>query len=303
MKTMNAALTALLCVTAAVPGAAAVKVVTTTPDLAALAREVGGDRVAVESLASGVQNAHHIDPKPSHVVKVMKADLFVQTGLELEAAWADPVLAAARNRRVRPGQPGFLDASEAVAPLEVPTEVTRAMGDVHPGGNPHYMQDPVRAGQVAALLAKRLSELDPGGAPDYAARLKDFQARLAERLKVWTARLAPFKGAKAVTYHRDWVYFSDRFGLVPFGEIEPKPGIPPTAQHTADLIARMKAEGVRLVLTVPWYEERTPQAVAQATGARVAKAALLPGAFPGTDGYFGWMDYNVEAVAKALEAR
>lgn len=285
------------------PAAANLRVVTTTPDHAALVRAVGGPLVSVESLASGLQNAHHVDPKPSHVVKTMKADLFVENGLELEVGWAGGVLNAARMKRLMPGQPGHLDASAAVEPLEVPTTVSRAMGDVHPGGNPHYTQDPVRAGQVAALFAKTLAALDPKNAAVYEANRAAFQKRLDAKLADWTKRLAPFKGVKIVTYHRDWVYFSERFGLVRSGELEPKPGIPPTASHTAALIERMKAEGTKLVLTVPWYEERTPRSVAEATGAKVVPVALLPGGFPGTDDYFGWMGYNVEAIAKALEAR
>lgn len=299
---MTAFILSVLLTAAALPGAAVVRVVTTTPDHAALVREVAGSLASVDSLASGRQNAHHIDPKPSHVVKTMKADLFIENGLELEVGWAGSVLNAARVKRLMPGAPGHLDASTAVEPLEVPTEVSRAHGDVHPGGNPHYTQDPVRAGQVAALFAQKLAELDPGNASAYESGRAAFQKNLNEKLTGWTKRLAPFRGTKIVTYHRDWVYFSDRFGLVRSGELEPKPGIPPTAQHTVALIARMKAEGVKLVLTVPWYEERTPRAVAEAAGATVVPIALLPGGYDGTDGYFAWMDYNVEAIAKALEA-
>lgn len=290
---------------AALPASAALRVVATTPDHAALLREVAGPLASVESLASGRQNAHHIDPKPSHVIKTMKADLFVENGLELEVGWAGAVLGAARNKGVMPGAPGHLDASQAVEPLEVPDpgELSRAHGDVHPGGNPHYTQDPVRAGQVAALFAKKLAELDPANAAAYETARAAFQKRLDAKLAEWTKRLAPFKGTKTVTYHRDWVYFSERFGLVRTGELEPKPGIPPTAQHTAELIKRMKAEGVKLVLTVPWYEDRTPKAVADAAGAKVVPVALLPGGYDGTDGYFEWMDYNVSAIAEALEAR
>ena len=297
------ALLAALLTAAALPGAAAVKVVTTTSDHAAIVREVGGSLVSVESLAAGVQNAHHVDPKPSQVLKTMKAELFIENGLELEAAWSGSVLGAARNRRIMPGNAGHVDASSAIEPLEVPAAVSRALGDVHPGGNPHYSQDPVRAARVAALLARKLAEADPKNAAAYEANRAAFQKRLDEKLAGWTKRLAPFKGARVVTYHRDWVYFAERFGLVLAGQIEPKPGIPPTAQHTAELIARMKAEGTRLVLTVPWYESRTPQSVAAAVGATVVPVALLPGAYPGTDGYFEWMDYNVDAIAKALEAR
>lgn len=300
---MKNSLLSLLLAATALPASAALRVVATTPDHAALLREVAGPLARVESLSTGHQNAHHVDPKPSFIVKTMKADLFVENGLELEVGWSGAVLAAARVRRLMPGAPGHLDASTAVEALEIPHEVTREHGDAHPGGNPHYTQDPVRAGQVAALFAKKLSELDPANAAGYEAGRAAFQKKLDAKLAGWAKRLAPFKGTKVVTYHRDWVYFSERFGLVCFGELEPKPGIPPTAQHTAELVARMKAEGVRLVVTVPWYEDRTPRAVAEAAGARVAKASLLPGAFPGTDDYFGWMDHNVEAVATALEAR
>ena len=205
--------------------------------------------------------------------------------------------------KLLPGAEGFTDASTAVDALEIPADPSRAQGDVHPGGNPHYSQDPVRAGRVAALLARRLGEVDPKHAAAFGANLAAFNETLGKRLEAWTKRLAPFKGAKVVTYHRDLVYFADRFGLVTFGEIEPKPGIPPTAQHTAELVRRMKEAGVKLVLTVPWYEDRTPKSIAEMAGARVAAFALLPGGAPGTDSYFSWMDYDVETVAKALEAR
>lgn len=285
------------------PASAALRVVTTTPDHAAIMREVTGSLASVESLVSGLQNAHFMDPKPSHVLKAMKADLYVENGLDLEIGWSGSVLKAARNKRVMQGQPGYLDASAAVETLEKPETLSRAGGDVHPGGNPHYTQDPERAVQVAGLFARRLSELDPPNAAAYEANRAAFAARVQEKLAGWTKALAPHRGTKIVTYHRDWVYFSERFGLVRAGEIEPKPGIPPTARHTAALTARMKAEGVRLVLTLPWYEDRTPRALAEGAGAKVVPVALFPGSYPGTDGYFEWMDHNVSAVAKALEGR
>lgn len=294
-------LAAVLSLLLAGPAAAALRVVTTTPDHAAIMREVAGPLAVVDSLASGRQNAHFMDPKPSHVLKAMKADLYVENGLDLEIGWSGSVLKAARNRRVMQGQPGYLDASAAVETLEKPETLSRAGGDVHPGGNPHYTQDPERAVQVAGLFARRLSELDPPNAAAYEANRAAFEARAREKLAGWTKSLAPHRGVKIVTYHRDWVYFSDRFGLVRAGEIEPKPGIPPTAQHTAALTARMKAEGVRLVLTLPWYEARTPRALADGASAKVVPVALFPGSYPGTDGYFEWMDYNVSAIAKALE--
>lgn len=290
---------AALC--AAPASARVLRIVTTTTDLAAVVRQVAGD-ARVESLAPGVANPHFVDARPSLIVKLMKADLYVQVGLELESGWAPLLLQGSRSRRLQPNAEGFLDASFAVEPMEVPENPSRAMGDVHPGGNPHYLTDPENAVKVAALVADRLAELDPERAADYRRRARDFAAEVRRRIKGWQERLEPHRGAKFVSYHRYWPYFARRFGLVAAGEIEPKPGIPPTASHTAGLIARMKAEGVRLILTDPWFEERTPAFLSERTGARVVPAALLPGARPGTEDYFAWMEYNVSQIAGALSS-
>lgn len=288
----------------AVPAAAArtLRVVTTTTDLAAIARQVAGDAAKVESLAPAVANPHFVDARPSLIVKLMKADLYVQSGLELEAGWAPLLIQGSRSRRLQPDSEGFLDASFAVEPMEVPENPSRAMGDVHPGGNPHYLTDPENAIKAAELIAGRLAKLDPERAEDYRRRARDFAGEVRKRLKDWRARLAPYRGAKFVSYHRYWPYFARRFGLIAAGEIEPKPGIPPTASHTAALITRMKAENIRLILTDPWFEERTPAFLAERAGARVVPAALLPGARPGTEDYFAWMEYNIVRIAEALAA-
>ena len=287
---------------AAAGAAAPLRVVTTTPDLAAIARELGGEAAKVECLASGVANPHFVDAKPSFMVKLMKADLFIQTGLELEVGWAPLLLQGARNPRILPGTPGFLEASWAITPLEAPQSPTRAMGDVHAGGNPHFMADPDSALAVARLVAKKMGELAPGQAESFAGNLAGFEGRLREAQRRWDKALGPHRGAKYVSYHRDWIYFGRRFGLVSAGEIEPKPGIPPTPAHTGRIIETIKNEGVRMVFTDPWYERRTPESIARESGARLLTMAVMPEAVPEAAGYFAWMDYNVRQVAEALAA-
>ncbi len=280
--------------------AATLRVIATTPDLASIARSVGGDKVQVESLAKGVQNPHFVDAKPSLIVKVMKADLFMQTGLELEIGWAPLLVQSSGNKNVQPGSRGFLDSSSAIRPIEVPQNPSRLMGDVHPGGNPHYLADPENGKLVARAISERLSELSPENRETFAKNLKVFTDQTDARLKEWKAVLAPHAGAKFVSYHRVYPYFAERFGLAAAGEIEPKPGIPPTAGHNAELIARMKAEKIALILTDPWFERRTADSIAQQTGAAVITMALMPGGVPEAAEYLDAIDYNVRSIAKAL---
>ncbi len=281
--------------------AAPLRVVATTPDLASIAQSIGGERVEVQSLARGVQNAHFVEPKPSLIVKLMKADLFIQTGLEFEIGWAPPLIQGSRNARIRPGAAGFLDASAAVAPIDIPVNPTRAMGDVHPGGNPHYMADPENARLVARMIAGKLSELSPGSSGDFDANLKAFEAALDAKLKAWEGAMRAHKGTKFVGYHKDMAYFAKRFGLEPVGEVEPKPGIPPTAGHTAKLMETMKAGGVKLILTSPWYESRTPERIAKDTGAKVVVMTLFPGGAPAAKDYLAAVDYNIAMIVEALK--
>ncbi len=281
--------------------AAPIRVVTTTTDLASIVRSVGGGRVSVENLASPVQDPHFVEAKPSLIVKLIKADLFILNGLELEAGWAPLLVQGSRNPRIQAGTPGYLDASTAIQPIDVPISPDRSGGDVHPGGNPHYMADPENARLVARVVAVRLKALDPAGADDYDAGLAALERRLDEGLKRWKEKLAFAEGARFVSYHKNWNYFARRFGLLLSGEMEPKPGIPPTAAHTAALIERMKLEKVRLILNDPWYESRTPGFVARETGARVVPMGMYPGAYPGTEDYIAAVERNVRLVAEALK--
>lgn len=279
---------------------AALKVVVTTPDLAALVREVTGGAAEVASLASPFANPHFIDPRPSQVSLVMKADLFIQNGLDLEVGWAPTLLSVARNRRVLPGTPGFLDAAEAVTPQDVPTAPTRAMGDVHPGGNPHYLLDPDNAPPVAGAVVERLCVLAPGDCPVFRANLAAFKARLIPAQGRWAATLAPARGARYAAYHKYFRYLNARYGLGQVGELEPLPGIPPTAKHTESLIARMRETRARAVVSEPWYERRTPDSVAAALGVKSVVVPPMPGSAGSPEDYFGWMDAVVASFAGAL---
>lgn len=280
--------------------AAPLRVVTTTPDLADLARQVGGDKVIVDSLSRGNQDPHFVEAKPSLIIKVRDADLFLQTGLELEIGWAPVLIQASPNAKVQFGADGFLDAASYITPLEVPKSVSRSEGDVHPGGNPHYLADPHNALAVVKGLEKKMSQLDPSNAGVYAKNADGYSRRLSAKIAEWESRLAPAKGVAFVSYHKNLVYFADHFGLVKVGEIEPKPGIPPTAKHTDNLISLMKERKVPLILTMPHYDSRTAVSLAKATGAKVVVMALVPGAVPEATDYIAAIDYNVANILTAL---
>ncbi len=288
---------------AAPASASALRVITTTPDLASIAQAIGRDKIQVESLAKGIQNPHFVDAKPSLIVKLMKADLFIQTGLELEIGWAPLLVQSSGNKNIQPGSKGFLDASAAVSPMEVPQNPNRSMGDVHPGGNPHYLADPENGKLVAKAVAEKLSTLSPTDRADFDQNLKNFETLVDSNIKQWKAMMQPYGGVKFVSYHRVYPYFAARFGLISTDEIEPKPGIPPTASHSADLIARMKAERIPLILTEPWFEARSAEFISKQTGASLVVMALMPGAAPEAKDYLSAIDYNVRSIVRALESK
>ena len=294
----------ILFVVARTPIAAAkLYVVTTTPDLAAIARDVGGDKVDVESLAVGTQDPHFVDPKPSFILKLNRADLYVKRGLELEIGWAPVLEKGARNANVLPGGRAYVDASAGIAPLEVPSgPVSRALGDVHPYGNPHYQLDPANAKLIGRNIVDGLSRVDEADRGYFEARLAAFAGRVDEKLAGWMHVLAPYRGAKVVTYHKSWDYFAARFGFDIIGTMEPKPGVPPSPAHLAQLITLMQAEHCKLVLREPFYPENLTRVVAEKTGAAVVTLPDAHGGAPATDDYFALMDYDVRQVAAALAA-
>ncbi len=278
-------------------------VVATTEDLAAIALEIGGDKVKVESLARGYQDPHFVEAKPSFVLKLNKADLLIVVGRELEIGWLPPLITQSRNARIQPGGDRYLDASLTARILEIPTgQITRAMGDVHPQGNPHYWLEPGNGRRIAAAVQSKLSALNPGDAAYFASRYADFDKRLAAAEKRWDGMMAPYKGVKVVTYHRSWPNFAERFGLDVIGYVEPKPGIPPSPSHTLELIQEMKRQNVKIILVEPYFDLKTPNSVARETGAQVLVLAPSVGAEKEITDYFKLFDYDVNKLVAAFKA-
>ena len=290
------------------PAAAALKVVATVEGLASLAREVGGDRVEVTSLSRGVQDPHFVDANPNLAVKLRQADLLLDVGLDLEVGWLPPLVNQSRNAGIQPTGRRRLTAASVVQVLEVPGgPVDRSMGDLHPAGNPHFMNDPRRVDRVAAAIARKLGELDPAGAASYDARLAAFRGRVAEAAQRWKAALAPYQGAKVVAHHNSLTYFLDWAGLAAAGYLEPKPGTPPPPSHLAELVGVVKSQNVKAILVESFYDTRSAEVVARHSGAKVVaipgdvggikdeRGALDPRDWP------GYMDALVRLVAGALK--
>ena len=289
---------------AAEPASGVVRVVTSTSDLASIAQSVGGRRVEAISLAKGYQDPHFVEPKPSFILRLSRADLLIVAGLDLETGYLPPLLDQSRNAKIRPGSAGYLDASVGCEILERPSGVvTRAMGDVHPFGNPHYWLDPRNGRVIARAVAAKLGALDPAGAAEYRANLAGFEARLAEGEKRWDALLAPFAGTEVVTYHNSWPNFLKRFKLKAAGYVEPKPGVPPSPAHTIALINLMRTKRIPVILMEPYFDERGPQSTAQKTGAKLLTFIPSVGGVPAAKDYVALFDYDVKLLADALKAR
>ena len=281
---------------------AELKVVTTTEDLGSLTREIGGDKVSVTALAKGYQDPHFVDPKPSFILAVSKADLLIAVGRELEIGWLPPLLTSGRNAKIQPGNKGYLDASLNVRILEIPTaQITRAMGDVHPLGNPHYWLEPGNGRRMAQAIRDTLSGLSPADKAYFAQRYTDFDQRLAAAEKRWDAAMAPYKGTKIVTYHRSWPNFMERFGLDVMGYVEPKPGIPPSPSHTLELIEDMKRQGAKLIVVEPYFDLKTPQAIAGQVGGKVLVLAPSVGGVKEATDYIQLFEYDVNQLTGALK--
>ena len=278
------------------------KVVTTTQDLASLAKEVGGDHIDVTAVARGYQDPHFVEAKPSFLLLLRKADLLIVVGLELEVGWLPPLLEQSRNNNIRPGATGYLDVSQGVEILDRPSgNVNRSMGDVHPLGNPHYWLDPANAVRIAIQIRNRLVQLRPQEAAFFDQRLNDFKLRINKANQRWVAAFAPYKGAKIITYHNSWPNFARHFGLNVVDHVEPKPGIPPSPSHILDLINRIKADKIKLIMMEPYFDRKTPDFIAQRSGAKVVIAYPSVGGTPEVDDYFKLFDRNVNALIEVLK--
>jgi zinc/manganese transport system substrate-binding protein len=281
---------------------APLRIVTTTEDLASLAREVGGDKVAVTALAKGYQDPHQVDPKPSFIVEVSRAELLIAVGRELEIGWLPALVTSSRNAKVQPGNAGYLDASANVKILEIPTgQITRAMGDVHPQGNPHYWLDPGNGRLIARAIRDKLTALVPAERAYFDQRYAQFDTRLAAAEKRWDAAMAPYRGAKLVTYHRSWPNFMERWGLNVIGYVEPKPGIPAPPAHIIQLIAEMQRQNVKLIVVEPYFSLKTPQSIASRVGGKVLVLAPSVSGVKEAGDYIQLFDYNITQLAGALK--
>jgi zinc/manganese transport system substrate-binding protein len=296
-------LTLLVAGAASRPAAAqTLRVVTTTADLGSLAQEIGGDKVTVVALAKGYQDPHFVDPKPSFILEVSRANLLIVIGRELEIGWLPPLINNSRNAKIQPGSAGYLDASANVKILEIPTgQITRAMGDVHPAGNPHYWLEPDNGRRIAQAIRDRMSQLAPANTAYFAQRYSDFDKRLTDAQKRWEAAIAPYKGTKLVTYHRSWPNFMEHFGLDVIGYVEPKPGVPPSPTHTLELIAEMKRQGAKIIVVEPYFDLKTAQAIASQIGGKVLVLAPSVGGVKEAADYIQLFDYNINLLTSTLK--
>jgi zinc/manganese transport system substrate-binding protein len=295
---------ALALVALAAPAFGKVKVVSSLQDFASLADSIGGNRVETFALAKGYQDPHFVDAKPSFVLKLSNADLLIVAGLELEIGYLPPLIDQSRNDKIHPGSPGYLDASIGCDILNRPTtQVTRAMGDVHPYGNPHYWTDPGNGRVIARAIAAKLTQLDPGGKDAYDKNLAAFEAKLTEKEKEWSAKMAPYAGARIVTFHDSWPNFAKHFKLDIRGHIEPKPGIPPTPSHTLEIINLITAEKIPLILVEPYFDRKTPDAIGAKTGATVLMFYPSVGGIPEIKDYFSLFDHDIDAFVNAMKGK
>ena len=294
-------LTALL-VASAAAYAGKLNVVTTTSDLASLTEAVAGDLAKVKSISSGNQDPHHLQARPKYVMMARNADLWIRTGMDLEIGWEMPVIDGSRNRKIRPGNPGHLDASTHIHKLEVPDTslLTRAMGDVHAQGNPHYLTDPHNARHAADQIAERLGLLDPKNAEAYKNNARAFSKKIDERMAGWKQKMEPLKGKSIVTYHRSWIYFCERFGVNIAIELEPKPGVPPKQGDLTRVVKTVREKGAQAIVTARWSNDRSVRFVAEKTGIAIVELPAMVGGVSGADSWIGMMDVLHERMAAAL---
>src|SRR6476469_5541786 len=292
-----------LCCAIALAGSAQAKleVVATLPDLGSLAREVGGDKIDVSVLAKPTEDSHFVDARPSFVVQLRDADVLIDGGAELEIGWLPPLLQNARNPKIDVGKPGRVQASQGVRLMNVPTSASRAAGDVHALGNPHFVVDPIIAKTVAQHIAQAFSAVDAANAAAYDANYKKFEATINAKLQEWGTAMLPFKGQSVVAYHDSWPYFAHRFGVNIDTFLEPKPGIPPSPSHLAEVIEKMKAQKIKAIIVEPFHDRKIAEKVASSTGAKVVDFAQYPGALPGADSYVKLIDTLVSRLAAAMK--
>jgi len=281
--------------------AGTIKVVTTTTDLKSITELIGGDKVSVSSIATGYQNPHFVDPKPSYIIGLSKADLFVTVGLDLEIGWSPQLLASSRNTKIQKGAEGYVDASQGIGLLQVPSYANRAEGDIHIYGNPHYWLDPLNGKVIARNIANGLERVDPSNKSTYETNLQAFFRKIDDKMKDWQARMAPFKGTKIIAYHNEWVYFETRFGLNIVDFMEPKPGIPPSPSQLVKVIKEIQANNIKVIISSPYFTTSSSDVVAKQTGVKELTLATSVGAFDSIKNYFDLFDYDIEQLTATLK--
>jgi zinc/manganese transport system substrate-binding protein len=281
--------------------AGAIKVVTTITDLKSITELIGGNKVTVTSIATGYQNPHFVDPKPSYIINLSNADMFVTVGLDLETGWSPQLLSSSRNNKIQKGSPGYVDASTGVTLYQVPSSLNRGEGDIHIYGNPHYWLDPMNGKVIARNIADGLERVDPANKAFYETNLQAFNSRIDAKMKEWFTKMAPFKGAKIIAYHNEWVYFETRFGLQIVDFMEPKPGIPPSPSQLVKVIKEIKANNIKVIISSPYFTTSSSDVVSKQTGAKELTLATSTGAFDAVKNYFDLFDYDINQLIAALK--
>ncbi len=281
--------------------AGALHVVTTTQDTKSITEIIGGNKVNVFAIATGYQNPHFVDPKPSYIIKLSNADLFVTVGLDLETGWSPSLLSSSRNPKIQKGNPGYVDASAGVRLMQVPSGINRAEGDIHIYGNPHYWLDPLNGKQMARNICDGLERISPADRNYFEANLKSFNETIDLKMKDWSARMSKYKGTKVIAYHNEWCYFENRFGLQIVDFLEPKPGIPPTPSQLVKIIGEVKSNSIKVIISSPYFTTSSSDVVAKQTGAKVLTLATSVGAFDSIKSYYDVFDYNIRQLTDALK--
>ena len=300
MKKISILSLLLVCISSLI-SAEKIKIVTTTTDMKSIAEFVGGDKVSVTSIATGYQNPHFVDPKPSYIISLTKADLFVTVGLDLETGWSPQLLTSSRNTKIQKGAAGYVDASAGVNLLQVPNAANRAEGDIHIYGNPHYWLDPLNGKIIARNIVNGLEKVDPSNKSFYEGKLQEFNTKIDNKLKEWQTKMAPYKGSKIIAYHNEWVYFETRFGLKIVDFMEPKPGIPPTPSQLVKVIKEVKDNSIKVIISSPYFTTSSSNVVAKQTGAKELTLATSVGGFDSIKDYFGLFDYNIDHLIATLK--
>ena len=278
-----------------------IKVVTTTTDMKSIAEMIGGNKVSVSSIATGYQNPHFVDPKPSYIISLSNADMFVTVGLDLETGWSPQLLSSSRNNKIQKGSQGYVDASVGVTLYQVPSAINRGEGDIHIYGNPHYWLDPMNGKVIARNIANGLERIDPSNKAMYEANLQAFFDKIDVKMREWQTKMAPFKGANIIAYHNEWVYFETRFGLHIVDFMEPKPGIPPSPSQLVKVINEIKANKIKVIISSPYFTTSSSDLVAKQTGVKGLTLATSTGAFDSVKNYFDLFDYNINLLVNALK--